>query len=124
MGIDGVKCKLCDEDPCSVIFLPCRHKVCCTECSVRLKKCISCNEKIEEKLNSVKGNTSIHVKLDDLLDKIHKLEEAQMCAICMERKKEIAFQCGHIVCGECSIPLIFCHICRQIIVKRIKIYEN
>ena len=59
-----------------------------------------------------------------LLNKIQALEEAQICSICMERKKDTAFQCGHIACSMCAMPLKACHICREKVVKRIKIYET
>ena len=132
------KCKLCDEEPCSVVFGPCGHRVVCAECSVRMRKCIECNAAIVDKSASSKTtstSTSTNIELSassthtataavaaDLLTRIRELEEAQTCSICMERKKETAFQCGHVVCQPCSLALTICHICRQAITKRIKIF--
>lgn len=119
------KCKLCDEEPVSITFNPCQHKIVCLDCSIRLKKCLECNQPIKEKITS--SGSSLNVNKSDfaqLLNKIQALEEAQVCVICMERKKDIAFQCGHIACNICSLPLTRCHICREKIVKKIKIYET
>ncbi|RNA37255.1 E3 ubiquitin- ligase MIB2 isoform X2 [Brachionus plicatilis] len=110
-------CKLCDEEPRTVTFMPCQHKIVCLQCSIRMKKCVECNVPIKEKLNG--NGSSINSNKDEfneLLDKIRYLEEAQTCSICMERKKDTAFQCGHIVCNLCSIPLKTCHICREKII--------
>lgn len=45
------KCKLCDEEPIAVTFLPCQHKLVCVDCSIRLKRCIECNQCINDKLS-------------------------------------------------------------------------
>ena len=121
------KCKLCDDEPASITFTPCQHKVVCLDCSIRLKRCIEvdCNQPIKEKITN--SGSSLNVNKSDftqLLNKIQALEEAQQCSICMERKKDTAFQCGHIACGICALPLKACHICREKVVKRFKIYET
>lgn len=83
------KCKLCDEEVRSVVFYPCEHKIVCIECSIRMKKCLECNQIIKEKVTC--GETPISnmnkFEFNDLLSKIKLLEEAQTCSICMERKK-------------------------------------
>ncbi|KAG4072764.1 hypothetical protein HA402_005241 [Bradysia odoriphaga] len=48
--------------------------------------------------------------------------EDLICAICMVNKKNIAFNCGHTSCDSCSGALIYCHICRQYILQKIKLY--
>lgn len=120
------KCKLCDDEPISVEFLPCKHKCVCLECSIRIRKCIECNQFIKEKLNQNGAclNNMNKFEFSELLERIKSLEEAQTCSICMERKKDTTFQCGHIVCRICSVPLQNCHICREKIVTKIKIYGN
>ena len=35
-------CKICLDDEVSVIFLPCRHMVCCNECGAAVKHCPVC----------------------------------------------------------------------------------
>lgn len=120
-----LKCKLCDEEPVSVKFLPCNHKCVCLDCSIRIRKCIECNQVIKEKQTSNGTNLNLNkIEFSELLEKVKHLEEAQICSICMERKKDTTFQCGHIVCRICSVPLLNCHICRKSILTKIKIYEN
>jgi E3 ubiquitin-protein ligase mind-bomb len=119
------KCKLCDDETATITFNPCQHKIVCLDCSIRLKRCIECNQVIKEKITN--SGSSLSVNKSDfaqLLNKIQALEEAQQCSICMERKKDTAFQCGHIACGICALPLKACHICREKVVKRFKIYET
>jgi len=97
----------------------------CLDCSIRLKRCIECNQAIQEKLTDT-GN-ALNLSKNDfskLLNKIQALEEAQICSICMERKKDTAFQCGHIACSTCAMPLKACHICREKVLKKFKIYET
>jgi E3 ubiquitin-protein ligase mind-bomb len=122
------KCKLCDDEQSAITFLPCEHKIVCLECSIRLKRCIECNQVIDEKItengNSIDSSCLKKTEFSQLISKIQALEDAQTCSICMERKKDTAFQCGHITCNLCSIPLKACHICREKIVKRFKIYET
>lgn len=48
--------------------------------------------------------------------------EELLCDICMENKKDTAFNCGHTCCGNCAITLCDCHICRAQIVQRIKFF--
>lgn len=119
------RCKLCDEEPISVTFLPCSHKCVCFDCSIRIKKCIECHKIINEKvdLNGTSLNFS-KTEFSELIEKVKNLEEAQLCPICMERKKDTTFQCGHTTCNFCSKQLVNCHICREIILTKIKIYEN
>lgn len=119
------RCKLCDEEPIAVIFLPCKHKCVCFDCSIRIKKCTDCHQCVHQKidLNGVSLNFS-KTELGELIEKVKHLEEAQLCPICMEHKKDTTFQCGHTVCNICAKPLVNCHICREKISTKIKIYEN
>jgi len=45
-----------------------------------------------------------------------------ICAICVERPKTVAFQCGHLCCVNCSEMLIACHMCRVKINQKIKLF--
>lgn len=44
------------------------------------------------------------------------------CAICMEREKEIVFQCGHQCCSVCAPKISQCHTCRAFIKQKIKLH--
>ncbi|VDK84921.1 unnamed protein product [Litomosoides sigmodontis] len=60
----------------------------------------------------------------ELRDKLEQLELEVTCAICMDQRCSVVFQCGHTACVECSNPskLKLCHICRQTIKRRTTIY--
>jgi hypothetical protein len=48
--------------------------------------------------------------------------EARLCEICLDNAKDIALNCGHQACVGCAEGLANCHICRQIITIRMKLY--
>jgi hypothetical protein len=49
-------------------------------------------------------------------------EEAIQCAICLDRDKDTALNCGHQACAQCAIGLANCHICRGPITTRTRLY--
>ncbi|KZV46434.1 hypothetical protein F511_17875 [Dorcoceras hygrometricum] len=48
--------------------------------------------------------------------------ENQICPICLNNPKDMAFGCGHQTCCECGTDLELCPICRSSIQTRIKLY--
>ncbi|XP_042502420.1 E3 ubiquitin-protein ligase RGLG2-like [Macadamia integrifolia] len=46
----------------------------------------------------------------------------QLCPICLNNPKDMAFGCGHQTCCACGEDLQFCPICRSSIQTRIKLY--
>ena len=42
----NMMCKICLDARVGKLFLPCRHLVCCEECSARVRKCPLCRERI------------------------------------------------------------------------------
>ncbi|ETV77791.1 hypothetical protein H257_08632 [Aphanomyces astaci] len=60
--------------------------------------------------------------VDELLERIHALEEANLCAICQEYVKDTVFGCGHETCATCAAKLTECPHCRILIVTRIRRY--
>uniref|UniRef100_A0A0A0LPI4 RING-type domain-containing protein n=1 Tax=Cucumis sativus TaxID=3659 RepID=A0A0A0LPI4_CUCSA len=47
---EKVLCRVCFEGEISVVLLPCRHRVLCSSCSEKCKKCPICRVVIEERL--------------------------------------------------------------------------
>eukprot|EP00033_Pygsuia_biforma_P003854 GCRY01004222.1.p1 GENE.GCRY01004222.1~~GCRY01004222.1.p1 ORF type:complete len:201 (-),score=1.71 GCRY01004222.1:27-629(-) len=45
-----LECKICMDAKTNVIFIPCKHYVCCSECSRRLTRCPICRTKIRQKI--------------------------------------------------------------------------
>ncbi|KAK4477355.1 hypothetical protein RD792_016576 [Penstemon davidsonii] len=48
--------------------------------------------------------------------------EHQICPICLNNPKDMAFGCGHQTCYDCGQDLQLCPICRSRIETRIKLY--
>ena len=42
----NMTCKICLDAQVGQLFLPCRHLVCCEECSAAVRKCPLCRERI------------------------------------------------------------------------------
>ena len=42
----NMMCKICLDAQVGKLFLPCRHLVCCEECSAAVRKCPLCRERI------------------------------------------------------------------------------
>jgi hypothetical protein len=50
-------------------------------------------------------------------------EPESQCTICMERKRDMAFLCGHTACRQCAQSLNICHMCRAPITQKIQLYD-
>lgn len=112
------ECIICEDQQASIKFEPCGHVVVCQECCQRVKKikrCFTCRANIEFKKIGDK-------ELSEPIDNPSTDEDITVCTICMERKKDTAFLCGHMVCHVCGESLRNCHMCRRVITKKIPIY--
>lgn len=54
--------------------------------------------------------------------RIAEIEESYICSICMERRRNVAFLCGHGACDNCAQTLRTCHMCRKLIARKINLY--
>ncbi|XP_077998099.1 E3 ubiquitin-protein ligase MIB2-like [Glandiceps talaboti] len=122
-----VDCLVCTEAVADVIFQPCGHKVACKDCATRMKKCISCQTTIIQKLGKdgtqLAGGITNALEVKEMQEKMRELEEAQLCTICMETKRNVVFLCGHGTCKKCAKPLKNCPMCRKPITKKINIFH-
>nr|XP_058964216.1 E3 ubiquitin-protein ligase MIB2-like isoform X3 [Pocillopora verrucosa] len=123
-----VLCNICEEAEAVVAFKPCGHTVVCTECAARLKRCLDCKTPITGKRtrdgNPIIGinNKSLLSRYQQLEAKFRKLEEFVVCCICVERKKDVIFRCGHGTCQFCAKQLSICHICQKPIEMKIQMF--
>ncbi|XP_002067159.3 E3 ubiquitin-protein ligase MIB2 [Drosophila willistoni] len=132
-----LECIVCNEILQLVRFEPCQHQIACEECGIRMKKCLRCGVAIERRvthngrtvaLSSSTSSPSDPTRLPsgDLLryleNKVQEFEESHFCGICMERKRDVAFLCGHGACSHCAETLRTCHMCRKTILKKINLY--
>ncbi|OQR68525.1 E3 ubiquitin-protein ligase MIB2-like, partial [Tropilaelaps mercedesae] len=123
------ECEICLEAEAVVRLEPCGHCVTCEECSVRMRKCLSCQQivvakthRITGRLLSTRQRQSSLERLRQLQSRIAEMEESVSCSICMEQRRNVAFLCGHAACADCAQPLRTCHMCRKPITKRIQLY--
>ncbi|KAJ6646480.1 E3 ubiquitin-protein ligase MIB2 [Pseudolycoriella hygida] len=125
------ECIVCNEVLPLTIFEPCSHQISCEECSVRMKKCLSCGTVIEKRITpsgvpvvppQQQQRQLSSERLRYLENKILEIEETHSCSICMERRRNVAFLCGHGACSKCSETLKTCHMCRKTIIKKINLY--
>lgn len=124
-----VECSVCSElADQNVTFEPCGHKIACEDCASRIKKCLRCGSAITKRVTldgriiQCKSRQPSAERLRYLEAKIQEIENAHCCFICMERKKNVVFLCGHGACENCSQTLKICHMCRETITKKINLY--
>jgi len=134
MGNDvPAECMLCAEVTYLIYFDPCGHGVVCEECCIRMKKCVSCQQVIRRKVNRYGQSISAENRTSNTTLKTAEppryndnmcaeIEEAYYCPICMERRRNIVFLCGHGACEKCADALSKCHMCRTPIKQKINLY--
>jgi E3 ubiquitin-protein ligase RGLG len=49
-------------------------------------------------------------------------ENDHQCCVCMERHKNTALGCGHVLCENCARSVSTCPLCKQPIASRLKLY--
>jgi len=129
-----VDCLVCEDEEAVVIFKPCGHKIVCPECCVKMKKCLTCQAVIEKKVfkdgtdvlsvvNGIRQSNSQDEAQRELSRKLQEMEDTLTCNICLDRKRNVAFLCGHSACNDCAQPLRQCHMCRKPITKRINLFN-
>ncbi|KAL8597671.1 hypothetical protein ACOMHN_012638 [Nucella lapillus] len=115
-------CEVCCNLPATVTFEPCLHCFVCDDCCVKMKKCLKCKEVITAKRRSDNNLVGTGVNTMELKRRLQEMEDSLLCAVCMERQKDLVFKCGHAVCKTCSESLQFCPMCRKVITLRIPLY--
>lgn len=123
------ECLVCSEvSEENVKLEPCGHKPACEDCSARMKKCLICTEYVQKRITKdgrmvpAKSRQPSAERMRYLECKIAEIEESHSCSICMERKRNVVFLCGHGTCHKCADTLKTCHMCRKTITKKIPIY--
>lgn len=127
------ECMVCSENAATVKFQPCGHVIACEECCLKImiKKCIQCKVPVSSRIgidgsqfkhSSSPPSSSSATQDSKHSNKLQELEEQYMCSICMERRWNMAFVCGHTTCKECGDVLKQCHMCRKPIQKKILLY--
>jgi E3 ubiquitin-protein ligase mind-bomb len=111
------ECIVCNEICLMILFEPCYHQICCEDCGLRMKKCLSCHAVIDKRIAmsgkllqpKEQARQPSADRLRYLEHKIMEIEETHCCSICMERRRNVAFLCGHSACSKCAETLKICH---------------
>ena len=106
---------------------------------MRLNELKELQSKLEDSLRSVKAAAAVEERIEKevelrLAERQHSVaslsaaslpaaQEQNICCICLERGKEIVFQCGHQACLTCGEGVEACPFCRKTITHRIKLYS-
>lgn len=129
MSKKPVECTVCSElSEENVCLEPCGHKPACEDCASRMKKCLQCGCCVQKRVTKdgrvipAKSRQPSAERMRYLECKIAEIEETHGCSICMERRRNIVFLCGHGACAKCADTLKTCHMCRKTITKKIPIY--
>ncbi|XP_041378188.1 E3 ubiquitin-protein ligase MIB2-like [Gigantopelta aegis] len=126
------ECEVCCLERATVVFKPCGHVIVCYGCCLKnwqMVKCLKCKQAIVSKCRSDGSFITHPSEINNeneaalLKKKVQELEESLLCAVCMERKKDTAFLCGHAVCMICADSLKVCPFDRKPIMKKIQLYQ-
>ena len=82
-----------------------------------MKKCLECGCKIEHRMTAVIDHSPSRSREPEE-------DERALCNICMERRLDTAFLCGHQACSLCAERINQCHMCMQPIERRIPLFNS
>ncbi|KAL1420834.1 hypothetical protein MTO96_023689 [Rhipicephalus appendiculatus] len=68
------------------------------------------------------GNAEVPGTSGEIIRKLREMEDALTCAICMNRRRNVVFMCGHTACRTCATQIDICHICRRPIERMIPLH--
>lgn len=131
------ECVVCSELRASVLFQPCMHMVACEGCATLMKKCVACRTVIDKSISFITccGGKSTSVKekgrnsmnnpddVSALQQQLQALRDKTLCQVCMDRKKNCAFLCGHGTCQLCADKITECPICRKPVGQKIILFD-
>ncbi|KAJ8921041.1 hypothetical protein NQ315_015837 [Exocentrus adspersus] len=60
--------------------------------------------------------------IQKLQQQLQDIKEQTMCPVCLDRRKNMIFLCGHGLCQMCGDQMTECPICRKAVEKRILLY--
>lgn len=79
----------------------------CIKCQIVIEKRVASDGKVLDKKEAAQAPSADRLRY--LESKIMEIEEIHCCSICMERRRNVAFLCGHSACSECAQTLKTCH---------------
>ncbi|CAI8045012.1 E3 ubiquitin-protein ligase MIB1 [Geodia barretti] len=124
------ECVVCSKAEASVVFKPCLHMVACDSCSSIMMKCVKCRTAIRGPPLKVRGRGSRgsggpvgSQDIASLQQQLQEMKEKTQCQVCMDRRKNCVFLCGHGTCQLCADKIIECPICRKLVSRKIILFD-
>lgn len=84
---DSPECIICFDNFSSILFSPCGHYSCCTECSTNLEKCHICRKKIKSKTYLPFINLCLECKTEES-EYFCKNTKKLLCSDCCTKKQD------------------------------------
>ncbi|CAI8012394.1 E3 ubiquitin-protein ligase MIB1 [Geodia barretti] len=114
--------------------------VACDSCSSIMTKCVKCRTAIETAvpLSVASGGRPLKVRgrgsrgsggpvgsqdIASLQQQLQEMKEKTQCQVCMDRRKNCVFLCGHGTCQLCADKIIECPICRKLVSRKIILFD-
>lgn len=132
------ECLVCSEKIARTLFKPCGHMVACENCALLMKKCVQCRESIEESIPFIvccggkatapcqsKASAKPEISAQEftqLQQQLQDMKEQSLCPVCMDRRKNLIFLCGHGACQLCGDRMQECPMCRKPVERRILLF--
>lgn len=54
--------------------------------------------------------------------KEREVHEAQQCFVCLNRRRDTALSCGHVLCSQCATQVDQCPVCRAPVLSRTRVW--
>ncbi|XP_065199147.1 E3 ubiquitin-protein ligase mib1-like [Sycon ciliatum] len=130
------ECLVCSDTEATILFKPCCHVMACERCAAVVKKCLLCREPVVDRVpltelvaeiannagaTNAKGSTETG-DVAMLQQQLEDIRDQTQCPVCMDRRKNLIFLCGHGTCQMCGDRMKECPICRKPIEQRIVLF--
>ena len=116
-------CKVCYSREMSVVFMPCKHLICCERCASKLTECAYCRFPIDKSQNiSISWMPNMTTLADGSKDS--SSDEATLCKTCHKNEMcMVSLPCKHVSsCETCAVTSQNCVVCQDLIQENIRIF--
>lgn len=132
------ECMVCSDQKASVLFTPCQHMNACSACAALMKRCVQCREIIQKAIplavccgarapdglstQSSPKRELTQQDIGNLKQQLQEIKDQTQCPVCLDKRKNLVFLCGHGTCQLCGDRMHECPICRKPVEKRILLF--
>jgi len=116
-------CKVCYSREMSIVFMPCKHLLCCKRCASKLTECAYCRSPVNKDQNiSISWMPNTEISADGSKDS--STNDATLCKTCHKNEMcTVSLPCKHISsCESCAVTSQNCLACHQLIQENVRIF--